>query len=644
MEMKKGSFVTNETATLEITENRVEKRDDKWYIYSEDGTKRLGGPYDTREEAEKRLAQIERFKTNQFNYFTINLKADKAKVRYDTMEGRQYLVVPCVMMTEGVHEGSQGPLYYPAEELSKLPAIWNAKPVVVYHPEFNGQGISACDPIVFTKQKIGVLMNTKWEDGKLKTECWLEEDKVKEVDDRVLKAIESGKMMEVSTGLFTENEDIEGEWNGEAYKAIARNYKPDHLAILPDLKGACSIEDGAGLLRNSAKEDGPKGLLAKSLMNVFNELSHSEIWRELNSKIYTDNSVSAFVMEVFDNFFIYEKGDKTYYQEYSVNDDTKEVSLLGVRKEAEKMTQYKLSDGTLVGNAEMKTEGGSKYPAAAYAYVPDPDKPSTWKLRLWETPEKKETAAQVGRAIAAIGKGFRGQKVQLPADAIKAVKAKIRAAWRRTNPDKEASDMPPVLRNMSSYKENKMDKEKIVDGLIANEKAPWAEEDRDALMGMDDEKLAWIANQEKKEEKPNKKQIAVNADPIDANKVADEILGKLNPAAPVDNKDMTVEQYIANAPKEIQDVLKSATDAHKEQKDALIKTITANKRNPFTEEQLQAKEVAELKQLAAFAVEVKEKKVDNAMPGFFGGLGEVVDNTSSCDEEPLEMATMDFSK
>ncbi len=34
----------------------------KYHIYSEDGTKHLGGPYDSKEEAEKRLSQIEYFK------------------------------------------------------------------------------------------------------------------------------------------------------------------------------------------------------------------------------------------------------------------------------------------------------------------------------------------------------------------------------------------------------------------------------------------------------------------------------------------------------------------------------------------------------------------------------------------------------
>lgn len=102
---------------------------------------------------------------------------------------------------------------------------------------------------------------------------------------------------------------------------------------------------------------------------------------------------------------------------------------------------------------QTKTEDGVSFPAAAYAYVPDPESPSTWKLRLWEDPQKKVTARQVGAAIAALGKGFRGQKVQIPADARAGVIAKVRAAWRKANPDKAAVDMPRVL-HASSTEEN----------------------------------------------------------------------------------------------------------------------------------------------------------------------------------------------
>lgn len=179
--------------------------------------------------------------------------------RFESLEGKNYMVVPMVMLTEGVHAGSNGPLYYPRNELAKTPAIWNHKPVVVYHPTQNGAAISACEPAVIQSRKVGIIMNTRFEPGKgrapgrLKAEAWLDTNKLKQVDARVLNALSRKEMVEVSTGLFTDNEYTPGHWNGEKYSAIATNYRADHLAILPDEKGACSIADGAGLLRNSSE-------------------------------------------------------------------------------------------------------------------------------------------------------------------------------------------------------------------------------------------------------------------------------------------------------------------------------------------------------------------------------------------------------
>lgn len=93
----------------------------------------------------------------------------------------------------------------------------------------------------------------------------------------------------------------------------------------------------------------------------------------------------------------------------------------------------------------VKIEGGMEFPAEAYAYVPDPESPSTWKLRLWETPEKKVTVAQLGRAAAALSPGgFRGRRVQLPAAAIEQVKRRIRKEYGRLGVEDE--DIPESVR------------------------------------------------------------------------------------------------------------------------------------------------------------------------------------------------------
>ena len=157
------------------------------------------------------------------------------KVRHDTMEGRDFLVAPMSMITEGVHAGSEGPLLYKNEELSDNPQIWNGKPVVVYHPS---GGKSANDPDLWTNHKVGVIMNTRMDTvtvnkkkvPALLAEAWLEPDRMQAVDERVAESIEAGKMMEVSTGLFTDNESADegAEWNGEAYDALVHNMRPDH--------------------------------------------------------------------------------------------------------------------------------------------------------------------------------------------------------------------------------------------------------------------------------------------------------------------------------------------------------------------------------------------------------------------------------
>jgi hypothetical protein len=64
--------------------------------------------------------------------------------------------------------------------------------------------------------------------------------------------------------LFTDNETAPpgASHLGRPYNFVARNYRPDHLAILPDQRGACSIEDGCGLNTNRLGCAAPDALTA----------------------------------------------------------------------------------------------------------------------------------------------------------------------------------------------------------------------------------------------------------------------------------------------------------------------------------------------------------------------------------------------
>lgn len=96
--------------------------------------------------------------------------------------------------------------------------------------------------------------------------------------------------------------------------------------------------------------------------------------------------------------------------------------------------------------AVTKTEGGTAFLASDYAYVPDAQKPTTWKLRLTATPGGTPDAGHVGAAAAALGGGYRGNKASIPTAARDAVKAKVRAAWKKANPGRPETEMPDVLR------------------------------------------------------------------------------------------------------------------------------------------------------------------------------------------------------
>ena len=172
------------------------------------------------------------------------------EVKITVHNEKPHLVVPVVMMVEGVHNGSQGALFHSIDELGKFPESWNGIPVVIYHPESEGMAVSANSPEIIDKMTVGRVYNTQVDGKRLKAEVWLDEDKLNTVSEKTLNDVNDTKEVEVSLGMFTENEMIAGDYNGEKYVGIAHNHRPDHLAILPDQIGACSCADGCGLGAN----------------------------------------------------------------------------------------------------------------------------------------------------------------------------------------------------------------------------------------------------------------------------------------------------------------------------------------------------------------------------------------------------------
>jgi hypothetical protein len=179
-----------------------------------------------------------------------NFQAEPAGVRSDVFEGQEHIVVPVVMICDGVLNGA----LVTQEEYGRHVESWNGRPVPVLHPERNGIPVSANQPDIIERNTIGLLFNARVDNGKLKAEAWLNTQKAARLGYGALIAeIEAGGIVEVSTGYFADDEPRIGTFNGKEYRVIHRNIRPDHLALLPGEIGACSVADGCGTRVNSQK-------------------------------------------------------------------------------------------------------------------------------------------------------------------------------------------------------------------------------------------------------------------------------------------------------------------------------------------------------------------------------------------------------
>jgi hypothetical protein len=240
------------------------------------------------------------------------------KVQKKELAGKRYIVAPVSMIVEGVFAGSQGPLFYAGEEIAKSVGVWNHKPLTVGHPQMGGQYVSACLPESIDQYSVGMILNTKWNASrkKLLAEAWFEETRLDTVPggNRIKEALTKQEPMEVSTGLFVDNELSAGQHQGREYRGRAKNFRPDHLAMIVSGVGACSLKDGAGLLVNKQNEEKPSGYPVKTMQVAIAVANESRRIVEIDEEL---------------SLVVYNEGGKLFAENFTFEDS--KVKLLGNR-------------------------------------------------------------------------------------------------------------------------------------------------------------------------------------------------------------------------------------------------------------------------------------------------------------------------
>lgn len=219
--------------------------------------------------------------------------------RKSRLYGRDHLVVPVTMIVPGVLNGSRGPISYTKEENDKSVSRWNGMPITEGHPKIHGQSVSARSEEVLNKFQHGILLNTKSEDN-LTAEAWIDIENSQRVNPKVVWSILNNKKIEVSTGL-----EMVVVQNGE--ELIATEYAPDHLAILTDTIGACSIKDGCGL----GVENELDSIELESVL-------HHQLRKRFSIANGANESLELMSINVTDDYIVYNHDDQMYRLGYEV--------------------------------------------------------------------------------------------------------------------------------------------------------------------------------------------------------------------------------------------------------------------------------------------------------------------------------------
>lgn len=218
-----------------------------WILYSMDGTKKLG-THDTEAEAKTQEAAVQAAKHKHAEARVLHLLGATGQVRTEMIGNKEHLVVPVVMLMEGVIHAvnAETPEFVPFETLQNAAESWNGCPVTLGHPKKDGVQCSANDHGILESHGIGTMRNVRAEGKKMLGEALIEMARAKKLHPDMYQRLAEGGTEEVSVGALVVSDKVAGKHGAKPFVGTWKFAKGDHLAFLPGGRGACSVEMGCG--------------------------------------------------------------------------------------------------------------------------------------------------------------------------------------------------------------------------------------------------------------------------------------------------------------------------------------------------------------------------------------------------------------
>jgi len=472
-------------------------------------------------------------------YRFMALPATVADIRVASHEGSEHYVVPVVAMVgdSAIRAmGSQGYELVPSSELEAAPFTWNGRPVMLNHPVLaDGSLVSANEPDVFDRFGIGRIYHTRFEEGRLKMEAWINVARASALNDdsrAVLDKIAAREMVEVSVGCRISIEPTSGvDARGQSYTGIWRDIVPDHLAMLSvGAVGACSNDLGCGAPRAATQPTTTRSAEVRPMSLIQRLLSKLRLGNEESGP--SDNDLRYKLYEAlrasepaFDNVIeVYAESGTVIY---CVSPD----GVFQLKRRSYKMDGDELSLGDDVEEVEARVNYVPVATKAAAAAQPDTTTPES------TVAVAPSTATVDTPAAASCGCG----------------------------------DHRIAAVNVSKGDSNMATNKELAARLIACKGSPFGEEDRANLEAMCPTRLA---------------------------KLADQLDPPTPPAPEPEPVTRTAEQWFAEAPEEVRAMVSRYQTEEKARHAALVSTLKGAQK-VYSEERLAAMTVPQLEEVAA---------------------------------------------
>ena len=216
----------------------------------------------------------------------------QTKINEGNFAGRSYYIVPSVMLVEGAFTPAVDELttptalYFNGDDIAMSVQSWNGRPVSLYHPVGN----TSCNiPHVLDGQLLGYLFGAQYDqvEKKLRADLWLDKDRGEFIIDK----IRLGDKIELSVGAYGDIVSEKGTYGDTKYSQRMTNIVGDHLAVLPDVPGACGWEDGCGI-RMSKEQDQKLGSFRLLSRNPSYSSVEDSSWESVDKGLH--NYIKAF--------------------------------------------------------------------------------------------------------------------------------------------------------------------------------------------------------------------------------------------------------------------------------------------------------------------------------------------------------------